>query len=400
MRDLDAALTDHYYAKHKRGAHKVWRTFAAFTGEIDRFMADLAPVRHANYLEYDYGCWDMCIATLAKRMDANFFRHDDDTAMAPSPRNLLLALQSWQIVTLTGYMDNLYLDPVSVITKGRIQLVAKEDYGRAGVIMSESRLLQAALSFADRCGIVLNVDGHKAFGDSEVYLVDSGSNRGVKLASLYTSRGVVDVDSVRKLPSLPDSYAELQSMARSLGVGDEAPLAGREATETVRKSKTLTDYKVLTFATHGLEAGDLAGLAEPALVLTPPKVGTEQDDGLLTVSGIAQLKLDADWVIRSACNTAAADGPPGADGLSGLAKSFFYAGARSLLVSHWPVASDAAVKITTRMLKASQQPGIGRAEAHRQAMLSLIDDKEKPYYAYPLFWAPFVVVGEGGSVHR
>ncbi|MBT6429852.1 MAG: CHAT domain-containing protein, partial [Rhodospirillaceae bacterium] len=111
---------------------------------------------------------------------------------------------------------------------------------------------------------------------------------------------------------------------------------------------------------------------------------------------VAQLKLDADWVILSACNTAAGDGTPGAEGLSGLAKAFFYAGARSLLVSHWPVASDAAVRITTRTLKEMQVPGVGRAEAHQRAMLALIESSDRPHYAHPLFWAPFVVVGEGG----
>ncbi len=225
---------------------------------------------------------------------------------------------------------------------------------------------------------------------------ETGSGRGMKLASLFTTRGIADVASVRGLPSLPDSYQELKSMARSLGVDDAALLVGGKATETKLKSMTLTDYKVLTFATHGLVAGDLTGLSEPALVLTPPQVGSEQDDGLLTASEVARLKLDADWVILSACNTAAADGTPGAEGLSGLAKAFFYAGARTLLVSHWPVVSDAAVKITTRMLKEAQKPGIGRAEAHRQAMLALIEGKETPAYAHPVFWAPFVVVGEGG----
>lgn len=225
---------------------------------------------------------------------------------------------------------------------------------------------------------------------------DTGSRRGLELASLFTVRGVADAAAVRKLPSLPDSYGELQSMARSLGVDDGALLVGGEATETRLKAMALTDYKVLTFATHGLVAGDLTGLSEPALVLTPPQVGSERDDGLLTASEVARLKLDADWVILSACNTAAADGTPGAEGLSGLAKAFFYAGARTLLVSHWPVVSDAAVKITTRMLKEAQKPGIGRAEAHRQAMLALIEGKETPAYAHPVFWAPFVVVGEGG----
>ena len=173
-----------------------------------------------------------------------------------------------------------------------------------------------------------------------------------------------------------------------------------DATETWIKSADLADRKVIAFATHGLVAGDLTGLAEPALVLTPPEEGTELDDGLLTASEVAQLKLDADWVILSACNTASPDGTPGAEGLSGLAKAFFYAGTRTLLVSHWPVASDAAVKITTRMLAEAAKPGIGRAEAHRRAMLSLLDEKEPDHFAHPAFWAPFVVVGEGGVVRR
>jgi CHAT domain-containing protein len=189
----------------------------------------------------------------------------------------------------------------------------------------------------------------------------TGSGRGVKLASLFTARGVADVDLVRQLASLPETAGELKAMARTLGASDEALLLGTEATETRVKQARLEDYKVLAFATHGLVAGDLTGLSEPALVLTPPEEGTELDDGLLTASEIAQLKLDADWVILSACNTAAADGTPGAEGLSGLAKAFFYAGSRALLVSHWPVVSDAAVQITTRMLEEARKPGVGRA---------------------------------------
>ena len=109
-------------------------------------------------------------------------------------------------------------------------------------------------------------------------------------------------------------------------------------------------------------------------MLTPPARPTELDDGLLTASEIAQLKLDADWVILSACNTAAGDGTPGAEGLSGLAKAFIYAGARAMLVSHWPVASEPTVAITTRMLKESARPGVGRAEAHRLSMLAYLAD--------------------------
>ena len=78
---------------------------------------------------------------------------------------------------------------------------------------------------------------------------------------------------------------------------------------------------------------------------TPPASATTEDDGLLTASEVTTLALDADWVILSACNTASSDG--GGEALSGLARAFFYAGARALLVSHWAVASDAATRITT-----------------------------------------------------
>src|SRR5437899_9420949 len=98
----------------------------------------------------------------------------------------------------------------------------------------------------------------------------------------------------------------------------------------------LADYGIVYFATHGLVAGDVKGLAELSLVLSIPKQPTEFDDGLLTASEVAQLKLNADWVVLSACNTIAGD-KPGAEALSGLARSFFYAGARALLVSHWAV---------------------------------------------------------------
>lgn len=133
-------------------------------------------------------------------------------------------------------------------------------------------------------------------------------------------------------------------------------------------------------------------------MLTPPDVATPQDDGLLTASEVARLRLDAGWVILSACNTAAPDGTPGAEGLSGLAKAFLYAGSRALLVSHWPVQSIATVTLTTGAIRAlAEDAGIGRAEALRRAMMAMLADPAPGYFAHPLFWAPFVVVGEGGS---
>ena len=167
----------------------------------------------------------------------------------------------------------------------------------------------------------------------------------------------------------------------------------------VRGNDDLADYRVVAFATHGLMAGDFEGIAEPALVLTPPEEASEEDDGLLVSSEIAQLKLNADWVVLSACNTAAADGTPGAAGLSGLAKAFFYAGSRGLLVSHWPVETKSAQRLTTGAFEAlAADPDLGRSEALRQSILALIDDEADPHYAHPAFWAPFVVVGEGRNL--
>ena len=180
--------------------------------------------------------------------------------------------------------------------------------------------------------------------------------------------------------------------------GVESIFLGQNATETKLKSLDLLQYDIIAFATHGLMANEIRGVDEPSLVLRIPAGSTPSEDGLLTSGEISQLKLDADLVILSACNTAASDGTPGADGFSGLAKSFFYAGARSLLVSHWPVASNAAVEITTNIFnEIKNNPDLGKAEALRLSRLKLISDKNNPEYAHPYFWAPFVVVGEGGS---
>jgi CHAT domain-containing protein len=185
-------------------------------------------------------------------------------------------------------------------------------------------------------------------------------------------------------------------VAKNVGAPESDIHLGADATETAVKSTDLSPYRVVYFATHGLVAGELKGLAEPALVLSLPREATDLDDGLLTASEVAQLNLNADWVVLSACNTAAGD-KPGAEALSGLARAFFYAGARALLVSHWPVDSEAATRLATTTFEALRKdPTIGRAEALRRAMLAYMTDASNPWNAYPDYWAPFSVVGEGG----
>ncbi|MFG1479793.1 CHAT domain-containing protein [Xanthobacter sp. V4C-4] len=207
--------------------------------------------------------------------------------------------------------------------------------------------------------------------------------------------GRIDLETVRGLAPLPQTEGELRRLAAALGAPADAVQVGAAATKTAVMTADLSRYRVLAFATHGLLAGDIPGLSEPALVFTPP-AADGADDGLLTASEAARLKLAADWVILSACNTAGGDGTPGADGLSGLARAFFYAGARTLLVSHWPVRDDAAARLTTATLAAIRdEPGLAKAEAFRRATLALIADATDPTLAHPAIWAPFVMVGEG-----
>jgi CHAT domain-containing protein len=215
-----------------------------------------------------------------------------------------------------------------------------------------------------------------------------------------TLGGRADLDHLRSQPPLHDTADELCAVAKDLRLSLDDILLGARATEatlkTLSDSGKLAQYRVVHFATHGAIAGEIEGTSEPGLILTPPKEQTDLDDGYLSASEAAALKLDADWVILSACNTAAG-GAQGAEALSGLARAFIYAGARALLVSHWAVSSEATVSLITQAVGAiSRDKKLGRAEALRRAMLAMIY-KGKPHEAHPAYWAPFVVVGEGAA---
>ena len=258
---------------------------------------------------------------------------------------------------------------------------------------------QAALAEGEAVQVV---DASESSTEEEV---DLTRGRPLKLrAAPQTEK--VDKAELAMLPRLPDTREELNAMARALNVDPARSLfLGKEASEKVVESLDLTRFRVIAFATHGLIPGDLDGLTEPALALSAPEVSGGDGDGLLTVDKILALKLDADWVVLSACNTGVGAGA-GAEAASGLGSAFFYAGTRALLVTNWSVHSASARELTSDLFRRqSADPGLSRSEALRQSMMALLDGPgavnakgQTTYtYAHPLFWAPFTLIGDSGG---
>jgi molybdenum ABC transporter molybdate-binding protein len=239
-----------------------------------------------------------------------------------------------------------------------------------------------------------------------VQIVDAGT-RGLPLRRRASPRTHgIDSAVLGLLPRLPDTAEELRSIAVALEADPSKVLhLGIEANEQLVKTTDLSKYRIIVFATHGLVPGDLDGLTQPALALTAPAVAHVPGDGLLTMEEILGLKLNADWVVLSACNTGSAAGA-GAEAASGLGRAFFYAGTRAILVTNWSVHSASARELVADLFRRqSADPQISRAEALRQAMLAMIDSKGYSdaagkmvfSYAHPLFWAPYSIIGDGGA---
>jgi len=199
-----------------------------------------------------------------------------------------------------------------------------------------------------------------------------------------------------KIPPLPETRDEVNELAKILAADPKQDvILGSDATrQSVLKSSAsgqLGKKQVVVFATHGLLAGDLPNLNQPALAMA--STANPADSPLLTLEDVLGLKLNADWVVLSACNTAGADGRA-EEALSGLARGFFFAGSRSLLVTHWSVESESAMLLTTHTFAAyKKDPQMRRAEALKQAM---VETMKLPQYAHPAYWAPYALVGEGG----
>ncbi|MES2496520.1 MAG: CHAT domain-containing tetratricopeptide repeat protein [Pseudomonadota bacterium] len=292
----------------------------------------------------------------------------------------------------------------------------------AGTNDSDPGTLAAAPWLADRYALtylpavaglrlkpVKQAEGRPTFvGYGDPVLLGNGIDILSRSAKLFRGVGrsgqpLADVAMLRTAAPLPHTSIELAGMALSLGV----PPAGtvhlqQAATESaVKADPALRVAGIVAFATHGLLPGDVEGFDEPGLILTPPYIASDDDDGLLSASEAAQLTLSADLVILSACNTASTEGAHGADSLSSLARGFLYAGADALLASHWAVADDATAALTVEMLtnrQTGRANGVSRAQALQAAMHAVRTGRRTsgaavpgydPRWAHPAAWAPF-----------
>lgn len=266
-------------------------------------------------------------------------------------------------------------------------------------------LFKADAAAAASRGLIRNRAATKTADDTKRLL--DAAEKGARIEVPAESTHSPLQQAYAQLGALPDTSDELRAIAAALK-SDPAHnvYVRRSATEKTVKETSLVNRRVIAFATHGLAPGEILGLDQPALVLSNPALtGDADNDGFLTMDEVLGLKLDADWVVLSACNTASADGS-GTEAVSGLGRAFFYAGARSLLVSNWAVETTSARELTTELFRRQAADArLTRAEALRQSMLALmarhaVDPASRQNlfsYSHPAFWAPFVLMGDSGA---
>jgi CHAT domain-containing protein len=205
------------------------------------------------------------------------------------------------------------------------------------------------------------------------------------------------VVSYADIPPLPETRDEVLAIAAAVGGDPDVDvLLGEHATRAsvlaASTSGELARRRIVIFATHGLMAGDLPNLSQPALAMSATADADRNPLApLLLLEDVLSLKLNADWVVLSACNTAASDGRA-EEALSGLARGFFYAGARSLLVTYWAVETESAKLLSTGMFAHySANLHASKAQSLQQSILQLL---RQPAYAHPAFWAAYALVGD------
>lgn len=211
----------------------------------------------------------------------------------------------------------------------------------------------------------------------------------LEFSKIFTRGGNINLKYLKMFPELPETALELKRISKKFDKNSKIYLK-EDFNEEVISKINFNDYKVVSFASHALVVGEIDGLSEPSIVLSLPKKITPKNDGLLTASEIIKLKINSDLVILSACNTAASDGDRNSEALSGLANSFFYSGAKSLLVTHWSVISDTSVDLMTDTFDLLNEKDKDLSIALMKSKIKMLNNSET---SHPIYWAPYTLVG-------
>ncbi|MCU0984873.1 MAG: CHAT domain-containing protein [Acetobacteraceae bacterium] len=221
-------------------------------------------------------------------------------------------------------------------------------------------------------------------------------------ASFPQDRCATDAAAVRALSPLPGTRAEVEAARRLLGAPASDTVMGSAFTPAAVRGRALADYRIVHFAAHAVLPAEIRCLAEPAILASVPAGGAAAA-AFLPASEILGLSMDADLAILSACNSGG-EGSGAGESLSGLARAFFYAGARGLMVTHWSVDDTASALLVAETLRRLAGGGRRATDALREAQLAMIADagagRLPPVFAHPFFWAGFALVGDGGAPSR
>ncbi|MBI3583090.1 MAG: CHAT domain-containing protein [Nitrospinae bacterium] len=220
--------------------------------------------------------------------------------------------------------------------------------------------------------------------------LDKYSFRGIAIKAKWGK--TTEADTTGKdieFPPLPETEIEVKEISKMMNVRPQPPdvLLSVMANETELRKTGLERYKYIHFATHASLPGMIQGLNEPFILLGQVE-NENKDDGFLTLSEVLDLRLNADMVVLSACVTGVGKEVEG-EGVANFARAFQHAGAKSIVVSLWAVASDPAVEYMEKFYE-YLKVGKGRSEAMRLARNEI-----KAKYPNPFYWAVFILHGEG-----
>ena len=223
-----------------------------------------------------------------------------------------------------------------------------------------------------------------------------GATRGEPTVADMRTRAYLNLmgGTFLELPETEEEAREIKTIlmapdsSMSLQLRQEA---SRSNVLKLNEAQKLSDYRYVVFSCHGVVPDVTNQVSQPALVLSQPDPAG--GDGFLTMADTFGLRLNADLVTLSACNTGRGEEVRG-EGVMGLTRAFMYAGTSALSVTLWSVESISAKRLSTGLYE-NLQAGKGRAEALRDIKLRMIHGEEEETYRYPFFWAPVVLFGDG-----